>query len=89
MFDWVINTPLKGVLQNSCYQRSFAKSLKDTCKEKLLISFSLRKQSSMLKNYIFIKTEFIQRYFSTILLLSGIPYSFWKIERTPIWRNTS
>ena len=39
MFDWVLNAPLKGILQNSCYQKSFTKSLKDTCREKLLISF--------------------------------------------------
>ena len=30
----------------------------------------------MLKNCIFIKSEFIQRYFSRILLLSGIPYTY-------------
>ena len=30
----------------------------------------------MLKNYIFIKSEFIQMYFSKILLLSGIPYTY-------------
>ena len=29
----------------------------------------------MLKNSIFIKSEFIQRYFSRILLLAGIPYT--------------
>ena len=39
IFDWVLNTPLKGVLQNSCYQESFTKSLKNTRKEKLLILF--------------------------------------------------
>ena len=30
----------------------------------------------MLKNCIFIKSEFIQRYFSRILLLSGIPFTY-------------
>ena len=30
----------------------------------------------MLKNCIFIKAEFIQKYFSMILLLSGIPYTY-------------
>ena len=30
----------------------------------------------MLKNCIFIKYEFIQKYFSRILLLSGIPYTY-------------
>ena len=30
----------------------------------------------MLKNCIFIKSEFIQRYFSRILLLSEIPYTY-------------
>ena len=71
MFDWIPNMPLKGVLQNSCYQRSFTKSLKKIWKEKLLISFFLWKKSSMLENCIFIKSAFIQRYFSRIFLLSG------------------
>ena len=30
----------------------------------------------MVKNCIFIKTEFIEIYFSGILLLSGIPYTY-------------
>ena len=75
MFDWVLNMPLKGVLQNSCYQKRFTKSLKNTWKEKL-ISFFLWKKSSMLKNCIFMKSEFIQSYFSRISQLSGIPYTY-------------
>ena len=39
MFEWVLNTPLKGVLQNSCSQKSFTKSLKETREEILLTSF--------------------------------------------------
>ena len=32
---------------------------------------------------IFTKTELIQRYFSKILLLPGIPYNFLKIDQIP------
>ena len=34
-------------------------------------------------NCIFVKTELIQRYFSRISQLPGIPYNFLRIEQTP------
>ena len=36
IFDWVLNAHLRVVLQNSCYQKNFTKSLKGTCE---VISF--------------------------------------------------
>ena len=42
MFDWVLNTPLRGVLEEFCkiaVIKEASQKAKDTCKEKLLIHF--------------------------------------------------
>ena len=31
MFNWVLNTRLSEILQNSCYLKSFMESLKNIC----------------------------------------------------------
>ena len=43
MFNWILNMRLKGVLQNSCYQRGFTKTSNDTFEENLInFTFSVK-----------------------------------------------
>ena len=66
MFDWVLNMPLKRVLKNSCFSKKLRKKPEKHLKIKIMNFNFPVKVKQHAENCIFIKPEFIQRYFAFV-----------------------